>query len=115
MEEGADVEESEEAAEEAAPKKKPAPKGKGKANTSSPQPPPARSVRASPLRDAKRMEDAEKEKKKKEAASRSKRKLADISEAAPSVDDLPDTWDDDFDPSLLVCVSVCISIRTVVL
>ena len=61
------------------------------------------------------MEDAEKEKKKEEAASRSKRKLADISEAAPSVDDLPDTWDDDFDPSLLVCVSVCISIRTVVL
>ena len=113
MEEGADVEESEEAAEEAAPKKKPKGK-KGKANTSSPQPPPARSVRASPLRDAKRMEDAEKEKKKKEAASRSKRKLADISET-PSVDDLPDTWDDDFDPSLLVCVSVCISIRTVVL
>ena len=112
MEEGADVEESEEAAEEAAPKKKP--KGKGKANTSSPQPPaPSRSVRASPLRDAKRMEDAEKEKKKKKEAA-SKRKLADISEA-PSVDDLPDTWDDDFDPSLLVCVSVCISIRTVVL
>ena len=42
------------------------------------------------------------------------RLAADISEA-PSVDDLPDTWDDDFDPSLLVCVSVCISIRTVVL
>ena len=108
MEEGADVEESEEAAEEAAPKKRP--KGKG---TASPQPPPTRSVRASPLRDAKRMEDAEKEKKKKKEAA-SKRKLADISEA-PSVDDLPDTWDDDFDPSLLVCVSVCISIRTVVL
>ena len=109
-EEGADVEESSAAAEEGAPaaaaeegapeKKKR--KGRGKANTS-PQPEgPSRSVRASPMRDAKKMEGTQKKQE-----PRSKRKLDSVSEA--SADDLPDTWDDDFDTGLLVCVSVCIS------